>query len=189
MMRHYNIMTLNGSFILDRYYIIQGSDGKHRAEFRYDLSRTSKTPLDRDVIRCTERYDDCALFHQMSACPPLDENNPNEDCLRTSLVFVDLKEIFYKHKHRSSAPPNAYRNCSESELKSDAGLTARLQWLFDPGNGIRLTFGDGKERVFVPFDKSASMARSSRIAFINTDLKDALERRLLLDIDFSAIVH
>lgn len=105
MIRHYNIMTLNGSVILDRYHIVQGADGKHWAEFRYDLSRTSKTPLDRDVIRYVERYDDCALFHQMSACPPLDENNPNEDCLRTSLVFVDLKEIFYKHKHRSSAPP------------------------------------------------------------------------------------
>ena len=187
MIRHYNIMTLNGSVILDRYHIVQGVDGKHRAEFRYDLSRMSKTPLDRDVIRCVERYDDCALFHQMNACLVSDENNTNEDCLRTALVFVDLKELFYKHKNRSSVPPNTYQNCSESELKSDAGRTARLQWLFDPKNGIRLTCGDGKERVFVPFDKSASMARSSRIAFISADLKKTLERRLLLDIDFSAI--
>lgn len=43
----------------------------------------------------------------MNACLSSDESNENEDCLCTSLVFVDLKEIFYKHKNRS-APPNAY---------------------------------------------------------------------------------
>jgi hypothetical protein len=77
---------------------------KASAEFRYDLSRTSKMPLDRDVVRCVERYDDCALFHQMNACLSSDESNENEDCLCTSLVFVDLKEIFYKHKNRSLPP-------------------------------------------------------------------------------------
>lgn len=40
----------------------------------------------------------------MNACLSSDESTENEDCLRTSLVFVDLKEIFYKHKNRSSTP-------------------------------------------------------------------------------------
>lgn len=61
-------------------------------------------------------------------------------------------------------------------------LSDRIRIMFE--SGIKITYKDGTERTFVPFDKSASMARSSRICFINEAIVDDINKRLLLGIDF-----
>lgn len=64
-------------------------------------------------------------------------------------------------------------------------IDIKLRILFD--NGILLSF-DGKEYLkFIPFDKSQSMSRQSRISFIREDMVDLVNKRLLLGMDFSRI--
>ena len=62
----------------------------------------------------------------------------------------------------------------------------RLNCLLDPKIGFTLTFHDGTEKRFVPFDRSASMSRNFRISFIDADIRDSVNRRLCLDIDFTS---
>ena len=113
----------------------------------------------------------------------------DEDLLRQKLIFIDFKEdktnVF--NDIDEDEIYDDYRGKTEAELKGDKGFGYRLRWLFDPCNGVQISF-DGKTWItFVPFDKSNSMARDSRISYIDKDLKAQLDRRLLLDIDFSKI--
>ncbi len=54
-----------------------------------------------------------------------------------------------------------------------------IRFMFRDGIHIRFT-SDGEARIFVPFDKSQSMARNSKITFIDKSLKKELNHRLLL---------
>ena len=76
---------------------------------------------------------------------------------------------------------------SFDELKKS--VFGRVYWMFEPiSGGIFLKFTEpGGYKKFVPFDKSQSQTKKYRMTFIDVDLKDTLERRLLLGIDFSHI--
>ena len=60
------------------------------------------------------------------------------------------------------------------------GQNEMIHMLFE--KGIKVIF-DGKEKHFVPFDKSQSMARHSKITFIDGTLRSKINERLMLGCD------
>lgn len=54
-------------------------------------------------------------------------------------------------------------------------------------DGISIKFDDGSVATFVPFAKSASMARDCRITFIDSSLKEKFDKRLMLDVEFGDV--
>lgn len=87
---------------------------------------------------------------------------------------------------------------SKGDFSPGSGsLSEKLRILFSSGSsgeaagGMDITFKDSKgnkvTRHFVAYDKSQSMARSSQICFIDQELRQALEERLWLGIEFSQV--
>ena len=197
-MSQYNLLTLSAENMVSNaaYQIVQLDNGNWKAIFEYDLTKDS--PDGRDVILYEKEHEDSALFYQLKQClketqfyhNDSKDNGNNEDekkdLLREYLVFIDFKTVFDK-KDIDSQNFDDYTSKTREELEGDNGLGYRLRWIFDPTNGLRLSF-DGKTwKTFVPFDKSSSMARNSLISFIDKDLKETMDKRLLLDLNFSEI--
>ena len=187
-MSYYNIMTLSAKNMVANgaFDIVKNRDGNWRVVYKYNLS--DGNIIGRNVILNEKAHYDNALFYQIRKCLA-NEMEDDEDLLRQKLIFIDFKEdktnVF--NDIDEDEIYDDYRGKTEAELKGDKGFGYRLRWLFDPCNGVQISF-DGKTWItFVPFDKSNSMARDSRISYIDKDLKAQLDRRLLLDIDFSKI--
>ena len=190
-MPEYNIITLEAAEILRRAKAVQQAEGEHqRAEFHFDLSPNSTDPMARNVVRSVDRYADSGFYYQLAACVPTvaGENADPADILREYIVFVDFSSQLALFEQAHLQEIN-YRSLSAKELEggNERGLEACLAWLFDPTNGLYLTFGGNKRKRFVPFDKSNSMARVGRIAFIDDGVREQLNKRLLLDMDFAEI--
>lgn len=180
----WNLIQLDGSKILCNLTerdIIQ-RNGNYQVEFRYDLS--DKNPLGRDIIASEDAFADSALFFQLYKILKADSKlEVDKNFLRSTLIFVDFKEIF------SNAFEDAWSSVklpadipAKGDLLKKEKLPYRMQILFD--DGLNLSF-DGKNfKRFVPFDKSASMARNCQISFIDSQIKAALDKRLMLDINF-----
>ena len=185
-MSYYNIITLTAKNMVDNdgYDVVQNTDKNWKAIFRYNFSVNNM--IGRNIILSEKAYPDNALFYQIRKCLTDDNCEENENLLREKIVFIDFKyrgvSIFSNIE--DSKTYDDYRGKNKEELKGDKGRGYRLRWLFDPNNGIQITFDGVNWTTFVPFDKSNSMARDSRISFIDKDLKKELDRRLLLDIDF-----
>ena len=173
----WSLVTLDASKILqnlNKNFLIQ-QDGNYKIDFRYDLF--NKNSFARDIILSEELFTDNALFFQLRKV--LSEGSNLAEDMRSSLVFVDFKDVF---KNDLSMARFIDTTPSKTDLLADDGLIFWLKQLFD--DGLLLSF-DGKiYRRFVPFDKSSSMARSCQITFINAAIKDALDRRLMLDMNF-----
>lgn len=213
----YNLITLSAENMVAKngYQIEKQKDGNWSVSFRYNLPptriRTETTETyDRDIILCEKEQPDCALFYQLEQCLSDEEKNVKypEDILRQSIVYIDFDKVFKNRRFnldRSIAKEpeidgiteevcKDYKNRKDGELKGDNGISYRLEWMFDPDNGIELSF-DGKPRndknkvwkKFVPFEKSSSMSRNCLITFVDKELKAKVENRLLLNIDFSDI--
>ena len=157
--------------------VVKNSDGNFKLIFRYDLS--GKDSTGRKIILCEEDCPGNALFWQiLNVLPPSDE--PAAEKLRASLVFVDFSKVFQKN-----FSPAEKTTPSKEDFLHDArtGVAA----LFDFSDGLKLSFDGVAYKTFVPFDKSSNMARSSVISFVDRELKDVLDRRLMLDMDFSEV--
>ena len=182
-MAKYKLLTLSAERIVSDgiYQVIKQDNGIWKVLFKFDLSE--KVSYDRDIILHKKGHEDNALFYQLRQCFDKTANKETEEkeLLKSYIVFIDFKTVFT----RNIDICDDYENKKADELKGDSGLGYRLRWMFDPNNGIQLSFDGYKYKTFVPFDKSSSMARNSVITFIDKDLKDIIDRRLLLDIDFS----
>lgn len=203
----FNFITLNaGNMVAENNYeIVESTKAGNTyayAKFEYDLSANSSDI--REIVLNEMEQQDNALFYQLGQCQLIKNHKSNlkkialeknkkfrpQDVLREYLVYVDFESIF-KDKNLNMPLSNEYRNQTKETLATNNDLAFRLRWMFDPENGIRLSF-DGKDkndetkvwRTFVPFDKSSSMSRSSQITFIDKELKAEVEKRLLLDMRF-----
>lgn len=116
-----------------------------------------------------------ALFYQIMETADLDDKE--ENCFLRYIVNVDFSRIFFRNL-------NAVNN-KGNKTKAER-IDAILKNIFD-GNGktrgIIIDFKDEKIR-FVPFDKSGSMTRNSRITFIREEIKKELDKRLLVGFPF-----
>lgn len=179
-MNVWNLITLDATKILHNptERELKQQDGNYEIDFRYDLS--DKT-AGRNVISSEDTFIDNALFFQLEkVLLNGTDSRDTKNFLRSSIVFVDFKEVFAKTDLKIT--DLADKTPSKAVLLTDDGLIYRLAQLFR--NGLSLSF-DGKNfKHFVPFDKSSSMARSSQITFIDSEVKTALDKRLMLDMNF-----
>ena len=185
-MTRYNLITLSAKTILakDGYSIIKAEDGNWEVVFRLNLNDGSL--ISRSAILSEDLHNDNALFYQIRKQLTEGEEGAGEDFLINKLLFIDFGELF-NSTNLEEATFDDYRKKKKEELEGDNGLGYRLRWLFDPCNGIQISFDGHKWVTFVPFDKSNSMARNARISFIDKSIKSKIDKRLLLDIDFRRI--
>lgn len=180
----WNLIKLDGTKILCNLTerdIIQ-ENGNYKVEFNFDLS--DKNPMGRDIVSSEDTFADSALFFQLHKILEADSKlEVDKNFMRSMLIFVDFKEIFSnKFENVWSSvklPANIPAKC---DLLKKESLPYRMQLLFE--DGLNLSF-DGKIfKRFVPFDKSSSMARNCQITFIDSQVKNALDKRLMLDMNF-----
>ena len=159
--------------------IIRQDNGNYKVTFKYDLS--GDNPIGRDIISSEDTFADNALFFQLRKILTGDlKHEINENFMRSTLLFVDFKNIFFKKDWSAVKLPA--NTPSKKDLWTDRALIKKMEWLFE--DGLELSF-DGKVfKRFVPFDKSSSMAKNCQITFIDSQIKDALDKRLMLDMNF-----
>ena len=181
----WNLIKLDATKILCNLTerdITKQDDGNYKVTFKYDLS--DKNPIGRDIISSEDTFPDNALFFQLRKILTADSKREiDENFMRSSLIFVDFKDVFLKKEWSSVKLP--VNIPSKDDLRTDKALIKKMEWLFE--NGLDLSF-DGKNfKRFVPFDKSSSMSRSCQITFLDLQIKEALDKRLMLDMDFTKI--
>lgn len=172
-----SLVTLDAAKILQnlsKKSLIQ-QNGNYKMDFRYSLF--DKNSFARDIILSEDYFADNALFFQLRKVLP--EGLDLAEGIRSSIVFVDFKEVFKKDLSIGNLVGTTP---SEADLLSDDGLVYRLKQLFE--DGLWLNFDGRAYKRFVPFDKSSSMARNCQITFIDSGIKDVLDRRLMLDMNF-----
>lgn len=192
----YRVITLNAESFFDEwheditYSISMRDHGVWAADFFCNLRSETQSGLfcGNDCVLNESLQDGNALFYQILAC--LQQTSGMEElALRQSLIFVDFKSLFRRPDFPSSEEckekAQRWNRLSRDELREN--IAARLRWMLDGGEGICVTFEDGTTKRFVPFDKSGNMSRKSMISFIDRDLREEVDRRLQLDLDFSKI--
>ncbi len=116
-----------------------------------------------------DSHEDNAMFHQFEQVLRKKDTDWTSDSLKKHLVFLDFKGVFLSQAEKESA---------KAEKRERL-----LQRLFT--DGLLISFDDEPAPLlFLPFDKSASMARTGRISFVSASVKEEMDRRLLLDLDF-----
>ena len=173
----WSLVTLDATKILrnlSKKSLIQ-RNGNYRIDFRYNLF--DKNSFARDIILSEDYFADNALFFQLRKVFP--EDSDLTERMRSSIVFVDFKEVFKKNLFTEDL---VGMTPSKADLLSDDGLIYRLKQLFE--DGLWLNFDGRVYKRFVPFDKSSSMARNCQITFIDSGIKDVLDGRLMLDMNF-----
>lgn len=183
----YNVITLKGDHLLDHYDIQTDRDNNAYYEFHLDLSET-RISKDMYAIKEVTASNETALFYQMKQIlKETVDNTADPDLLKTHIVHVDFSNIF---KSKDAKKDNLVLQKGVSLTVEDLQKGTpvdRLPFLFDYGNcGFTVSF-PGRTVTFVPFDKSGSMSRQSVISFIDSSMRDELNKRLLLDLPFSNV--
>lgn len=153
-LKQYNILHISARTILNL-----ARKTKDGWRFCFDTTDETNQALMQKIPQ-----DDCALFHQLLALISLDKEHirmPDGDELLTHHVVLDFSGIFDR-------PATGL----VKELQEKAEL------LFRP-EGIEIGFFRGLIR-FVAFERSASMSRENKLAFICADLYDAMWERMTL---------
>lgn len=159
----YKIPTLSAQAII----AYAKSDGlPERYRFRLNKRETEST-----IMRQGETYqeDNAIFFQTMCALKGHDYKHPTYDTVIEDLydviVYIDFNGIF----DRDASNPKIALKQKKAES------------MFRP-SGIQLDFGKGKE-VYYPFERSASMSRNSRLAFIRMDVYGEVLNRMTLKLD------
>lgn len=192
----YNLMTIDPVELLKiSSECVYNANGKWQIQYEIRLWKKLHKQI---MIASTEEHKDNALFKQIyflacekeSAKEEDFDKTWNKDSLRKSIIYINFAELFKfpPKKNEDNIKDGKY---TEKELKSPSlTMNEKLYFLFK--NGIKIFFEDQEQEeepepiIFVPFDKSGSMSRTSRITFIDKKIKPKLDRRLLLDIDFTS---
>ena len=157
-------------------------------------TRTSKSLA--GVIKVVEAHNDNAMFYQTKKClqeiADTDESDAfnrvssewNENSLKNILIYIDFSGVFPFEKY---AARKFHWNIDtpDKQKKDNIDLCAKIaEDFFD--KGFDILFDKETDPVhFVPFEKSASMARAASMIFIDSRLYEAMEQRIRLGFDFS----
>ena len=120
----------------------------------------------------------------------------NEHCFKSlvtntilrndNALFYQLKEVLGEGEQDSFLNHLVYIDFNKA-IRLDRKNV--LKHLFDDTKdhkkGLVIKCKDGKTRRFIAFDKSNSMSKAGCIYFIDEDLKDELDKRLLLNFPFN----
>ena len=128
--------------------------------FYFDTTDPSKEYLVERTLQ-----DDCPIFYQ--AMLVLGKNPDNEiisDELGDIFVYIDFSGIFDR---------KAVGKVLEQQRIAE--------YMFRP-EGIKMNFGK-EDHVYIAFERSASMSRENRLAFVRADVYEALRERMMLGMN------
>lgn len=148
-----------------------------------------------NVIIKAENHNENAMFYQIRRCmKELSEMETCEDfreipdnwgeySLGRILIYISFSEVFplsayarRRFKWKKNTPQQ------QKDLQTEE-CRQFLQHFFEKGFSIK--WEDEKEPIhYVPFEKSGSMSRVSKMLFIDSRLLDRMEERLKLGFDF-----
>ena len=131
--------------------------------FYFDTTDPSKEYLVERTLQ-----DDCPIFYQ--AMLVLGKNPDNEiisDALSGMFVYIDFSGIFDRKP--------VGRVLEQQKV---------AEYMFRP-EGIRLNFGK-EDHVYIAFERSASMSRENRLAFVRADVYEPLRERMMLGMNIGA---
>ncbi len=176
----YLIKTLEPEKILSRARIIY-SYGRH--ELEYEVIGGEDSVEFRDIIKETRAYKDNALYAQIMAIFAEDGIALDDmaEKLGRTLFFLDFKSLFDSRSELKEPFVFSGKYYDKNELAA-ADTNVKLYFLFR--NGFVLDYGDEK-RTYLPFESSASMSRQCRMTFVDAAIKERLDERLLLGMDFA----
>ncbi len=160
------------------YHKIEKEYEQKVTELKADPSYYTMIPDD-EYIQRQEEY----LFHSLyMSNEELYSEEISPPTLTGELIFNPNEEYTAQlHDIQKSADEKKHEH--NINFKNDSITdTETIRLMFQ--NGIQIKFtADGEEKTFVPFDKSQSMARNSKITFIDESLQADINRRLLLGHD------
>ena len=188
-MQNYNLYEFGGYELLEE---LQKSE-----DYVLDFSSRVAKGVS-EVVRSVETHNDNAMFFQVRKCIQQLENTQensdfsdliesaadwNENSLKDVLIYIDFSAVFPFEKYAKKKFQWTKR--TEEELKKRQTEECRhiVKKLFDNGFGI-LHEGIKGKVCYVPFEKSASMARTSAMLFIDERLYRMMERRIRLGFNF-----
>lgn len=188
-MQTYKLITLGAQEMLRLFRVEIDQKTKNATiVFSYDFSKDSEQNqiIYNTIVKSIEEYDECALTYQIKYYCIKIKHVPESyflecDYLR-ELLYVDFQNVFSLTDNTQVA--NKDKSNKSTPSKSELGLLSdeeKCSFLFS--NGFTITFKDGETRHYEPFDKSASMARQSRMTFIDSRIKKDIENRLMLGIN------
>ena len=175
--KSYLLMQLNGKKLIEDMQLVKEGE-KTFGQCRY----SSESKL-LSVVQTEEMYPESAFFYQIKK--HLTEQNIvskdtwNETSLKDYVFFVDFKNVFPETDLDESYKKIHF---ADEEWK-DVPADNKAFQLFE--NGIQVVCdrnGEKIEKTFLPFDKSNSMARESRITFIDKEIYEGVNNRLMLGV-------
>lgn len=180
-MQTYELMTLSAQEML-RFNEIAKDVKTSNYTIRYCYNLADRT-IRNTIVKSVDLYEESALTYQIGK-----ELAEGRDLTR-SLIYVDFQNLFSsknsKKKGTEQDAAEAQKSTPSKEGLQRMSADKKMRILFY--DGVTLRFSDGTEKTYVPFDKSASMARASRITFIDKDLKENVDERLMLGIPHDRI--
>ncbi|MBR1701486.1 MAG: hypothetical protein IJ716_05970 [Lachnospiraceae bacterium] len=198
-MRYYDIMQLNGNVLLNSMRVVQDEYGNPEPKFALELAE-GKAAF-RAAVESVEAYPENAFWFQLRQCVERDGRQADtdgkrpgqdvhEDILRASVFYVNFKSAYLRESREEDGESRGRQSLSKAAWRK-AARERKCRWLFRNGITITYTTGNGEEqsRTYLPFDKSAGMARESRILFIDQQLYDEMDQRLMLGYDFAGRVQ
>lgn len=186
----YNLYEINAQYLIENSFISDKSDKRNKIQISYLCDLSHGLP-EFDSYSSLKKEKICPLFDQLRMCRDVDYKPScavdNPDALLKDIVFVNFSSLNLseKIKDKDLALFNASRFDSRirEEAFYDSPLLTKLYVLFTYGFKIR--FSKDEIITYLPFDRSSSMTRNSRLTFINAELFDTAEKRVMLDMDFA----
>ena len=113
------------------------------------------------------------------------------DIIEKNIVLVKFSEYASKDPLEDEIITNALNKYDEKQNNKDNYLESQHddksvgRYIFENGFSIKFAGDENQEKIveFVRFEKSQSMARNCVITFINSAIKDEIEKRITLDLE------
>lgn len=167
MQKAYYIYTLSATEIIKNCY-----SSKKELPEKIELDLNNKSVYD-SVVKSFALFPESAFFHQLEqSIIANDESKKTDDnILSEHLVFVDFENLFSQSGSSKMKDVIKYYFFEQPKKKNE-------------NRGLHIKFyGQEKFTRLIPFDKSNSMARNSRMSFLDFKYKKKMNNRIMLDIE------
>lgn len=154
-------------------------DSAYKKSPTYVIDQSKATASNWGSVAEEIQCPDNALFYQVCK-----DAADYDSFLYRNLIYVDFSSLF---RTLSAEKISSIISQIDTGKVTPYSFADQISKILDPEQGIKMIFPDGEEVQFVAFDKSSSMARSSRMSFINKRIYDDINDSLNLHIDFSKI--
>ena len=174
----YRIITLNPQILLEHFSVVK-KQSKFELEYCLDFTKGSNNR--NRAILMTDEYNENPLFTQMRYY--FGKEQAESKLLIKALFFMDFSEMFQENTELKKPYDFSKTQWTKEEVYGD-NINDKMYFLFK--NGFYVQYEEEKVH-YVPFDGSASMFRNCRISFIDERMKEPMDERLCLGMDFSTI--